>query len=158
MSLKEFNAVIQKLPDMDAAFIELPFDAEQVFGKKRVKVKAWFDGKLYRGTLMRMGRNCDWLGITQEIRKNIRKNPGDSVHVVIEEDKEERTIAIPEDLAELLRKNESESDYFHSLAFTHRKEYVNWILSAKREETRFARLEKTIDMLKRKKKNPTDKS
>jgi hypothetical protein len=158
MGKKEFNAVIQKLPDMDAAFIELPFDAEKIFGKKRVKVKAWFDGVLYRGTLMRMGRSCDWLGITQEIRKKICKNPGDTVHVVIEEDKEERIIAIPEDLAGLFRKNKTESDYFHSLAFTHQKEYVNWILDAKREETRHARLEKTIEMLKRKKKNPTDRS
>jgi hypothetical protein len=157
MSRQEFNAVILKFPDMDAAFIELPFDAESVFGKKRVKVKAWFDGILYRGTLMRMGRSCDWLGITQEIRKKIGKNPGDSVHVIIEEDKEERTIAIPEDLGELFKKNKSESDYFHSLAFTHRKEYINWILDAKREETRCIRLEKTIEMLNRKKKNPTDK-
>jgi hypothetical protein len=158
MSKQEFSAVIQKMPDIDAAYIELPFIAKQIFGKKRVKVKVWYDGELYRGTLMRMGMECDWIGITQEIRKKIGKNPGDIVHVVIEEDKEERTITIPEDLAELFKMNKSESDYFHSLAFTHRKEYVNWILSSKREETRFARLEKTIDMLKRKKKNPTDKS
>jgi hypothetical protein len=158
VSKQEFNAVIQKLPDMDAAFIDLPFDAEKSFGKKRVKVKAWFDGILYRGTLMRMGRSSDWLGITQEIRKKIGKIPGDTVHLIIEEDIEERTIVVPEDLAELLRKNKAESDFFHSLAFTHRKEYVSWIVDAKRQETRSARLEKTIDMLKRKKKNPTDKS
>jgi hypothetical protein len=157
MCKKEFSAVIRKLPDMDATFIELPFDAEKSFGKKRVKVKAWFDGILYRGTLMRMGRSCDWLGITKEIRKKIGKTPGDTVHVVIEEDKEERIIAIPQDLAELLLKNKSESDFFHSLAFTHRKEFVNWILDAKREETRRSRLEKTIDLLKRKRKNPADK-
>jgi hypothetical protein len=158
MSNQKFDATIQKLPEMDAAFIELPFKVEKIFGKKRVKVKACFDGVLYRGTLMRMGMSCDWLGITKELRKKIGKNPGDTVHVVIEEDKEERTIAIPEDLAELFKQNKSESNFFHSLAYTHRKEYVNWILGAKREETRLNRLEKTIEMLNLKKKNPTDKS
>jgi hypothetical protein len=156
MSKQEFNAVIKKLPGMDAAFIELPFNAEKIFGKKRVKVKAWFDGTLYRGTLMRMGMNCDWLGITQEIRKKICKDPGDTVHVVIEEDLEERTLAIPDDLASLLKKNKPESEFFHTLSFTNRKEYINWILDAKREETRIRRLEKTIEMLKRKKKNPSE--
>lgn len=158
MSKQEFDAVIQKLPDMDAAFVELPFIAENVFGKKRVKVKVWFDGELYRGTLMRMGMDCDWIGLTQEIRKKISKNPWDIVHVIIEEDQEERTIAIPEDLAELFKKNKTESVFFHSLSYTNRKEYVNWILEAKREETKLIRLEKTIEMLKRKKKNPSTKS
>jgi hypothetical protein len=157
MSRQEFDAVIQKLPDMDAAFVELPFNAENVFGKKRVKVKVWFDGELYRGTLMRMGMDCDWIGLTQELRKKIRKNPGEFVHVVIEEDMEERTLELPEDLSELLQKNKPESDFFHSLAFTHRKEYINWVLSAKREETRLKRLEMMIGMLNRKKKNPSEK-
>jgi len=35
------------------------------------------------------------------------------------------------------------------VAYTHRKEYVRWIEEAKREETRAARVVKTIDMLKK---------
>ena len=37
MSNLEFDAVIQKLPGMNAAFVELPFNAENVFGKKESK-------------------------------------------------------------------------------------------------------------------------
>ena len=157
MSILEFDAIIKKLPDMDAAFLELPFDAEKVFGKKRVKIKALFDGELYRGTLIRMGMDCDWVGITQEMRKKTGKNPGDLIHVVIEEDRDERTIDIPADLAEVLIQNKAESDYFQSLAFTHRKEYIRWITDAKRPETRASRVQKTIEMLSRKKKNPSEK-
>ncbi len=36
---------------------------------------------------------------------------------------------------------------FDALAFTHRKEYVVWILDAKKPETRAARLVKTVEML-----------
>lgn len=38
-------------------------------------------------------------------------------------------------------------NYFDSLAYSHKKEYVNWIESAKKEETRTNRIEKSIEML-----------
>ena len=43
------------------------------------------------------------------------------------------------------------------LSFSHRKEYVVWIVEAKKPETRAARLTKTVEMLARGKKNPSDK-
>ena len=142
---------------MNAAYIELPFNPEEVFGKKRVKIKAWFDGELYRSTLMRMGMECDWIGITQEVRNKINKNPGDPVHVIVEEDREERIVPVPEDLQALFLTHKAEADFFSTLSFTHRKEYVRWIEEAKRPETRQSRLSKTIVMLSQKKKNPSEK-
>jgi uncharacterized protein YdeI (YjbR/CyaY-like superfamily) len=37
--------------------------------------------------------------------------------------------------------------YFDSLAFSHRKEYIQWIESAKKEETRTKRIEQVIEKL-----------
>lgn len=151
----EFEAVMKKHESVNAGFIEFPFDVRQEFGgKNRVKVKAYIDGAVYRGSLVKMGGDCHWLGITQEVRKITGKNPGDIVHVVIEEDKEERTVEIPPDLLELMQKEEGLADYFGSLSFTHKKEYVRWIEEAKREETRKNRLFKAIEMLKNKRKTP----
>jgi len=48
--------------------------------------------------------------------------------------------------------------YFNSLAYSHKKEYVLWILIAKQDKTRQARLEKTVNMLSLGKKNPSDKA
>ena len=39
-----FEAVIQKVPDIDGAYVEIPFDVRAAFGKGRVKVHATFDG------------------------------------------------------------------------------------------------------------------
>jgi len=39
----EFEAKILKSPDMDAAYIEIPFDVKEAFGKGRVPVHATFD-------------------------------------------------------------------------------------------------------------------
>jgi hypothetical protein len=37
------------------AYVDIPFDVEEAFGKKRVPVRAWIDGEPCRGTLVRMG-------------------------------------------------------------------------------------------------------
>ena len=45
----EFEAVILKVPDIDGAYIEFPYDVREEFGKGRVKVHATFDGEPYDG-------------------------------------------------------------------------------------------------------------
>ncbi|TYP48134.1 DUF1905 domain-containing protein [Thermosediminibacter litoriperuensis] len=52
---QRFQAEIKKHEGINGAYIETPFDVEAVFGAKRVKVKAYFDGKEYRGSIVRMG-------------------------------------------------------------------------------------------------------
>jgi hypothetical protein len=56
MNLKayEFEAIIQKVPDIDGAYIEFPFNVRTEFGKGRVKVHATFDGEPYDGSLVRV--------------------------------------------------------------------------------------------------------
>ncbi len=82
-----FTAVIKKVPDMDAAYIEFPYDVMKEFGNGRVKVLATFDGELYQGSLVRMGTECHIIGIRKDIRKRISKQAGDSVTVTIKERK-----------------------------------------------------------------------
>ena len=152
-----FEAVLKKVPDIDAAYVLIPFDVEREYGKKgQVKVKAFIDGEPYRGSLVNMGYGM-MLGIRQDIRKKIGKKPGDTVHIMIEEDLEERKVEIPSDLKEMFFHNMDAERFFLQLSYTHKKEYVKWINEAKREETRAYRLEKTIRMLQEKKKNPSEK-
>lgn len=83
--LYEFEAVIQKVPDIDGAYVEIPFDVKKEFGKGRVPVKATFDGEPYEGSLVKMKTPCHILGIKKEIRAKIGKQPGDLVKVTFEE-------------------------------------------------------------------------
>jgi hypothetical protein len=68
-----------------------------------------------------------------------------------------KELIIPIDLQQLFLKNKSAQSFFDSLSYTNRKEYVVWVDSAKREETKAERLSKTIEKLKAKKKNPSEK-
>jgi bifunctional DNA-binding transcriptional regulator/antitoxin component of YhaV-PrlF toxin-antitoxin module len=144
----EFDTLIKKHETLNSGFIEFPYDVQKEFGKGRVKVNAWIEGYLYKGSLVKMGGECHWLGINQEVRKATGKNPGDIVHVIIEEDTEERTVAVPDDLMNLISKEPPVLTFFNKLSFTHKKEYVRWITEAKREETRKSRLVKAIEMMK----------
>ncbi|WP_158622625.1 YdeI/OmpD-associated family protein [Pedobacter sp. KBW06] len=63
----------------------------------------------------------------------------------------------PQDLLAALEQYPLALTYFESLAYSHRKEYVLWILTAKQDKTRLSRIEKTIEMLLTKRKNPNDK-
>ena len=87
----EFEAVIQKVPDQDGAYVAVPFDIKAEFGKGRLKVHATFDGEDYDGSIVNMGvKNpdgtiCYIIGVRKDIRAKIGKQPGDSVQVAIRE-------------------------------------------------------------------------
>lgn len=65
-----FEAVLQKVPDIDGAYIDFPYDARALFGKGRVKVHAEFDGVPYDGLLVRMGTPNHIIGVRKDIRSN----------------------------------------------------------------------------------------
>ena len=81
----EFTAVIRKVPDIDGAYVEIPFEVREEFGKGRVKAHATFDGVGYDGSLVRMGTPCHILGLRKDIRARIGKQPGDTVAVRLQE-------------------------------------------------------------------------
>lgn len=150
--MKKFNAEIKKIEEKDGAYIEIPFDVEEVYGAKRVKVKATFDGVEYRGSIVKMGLPCYIIGITKEIRKKIEKEPGDIIEVTIEKDEEERVVEIPTDFKERIELDNNIKEFWNTLSFSIQKKYVTWITSSKKEETRNKRIDTAIEKLKNKEK------
>lgn len=134
------------------AIVKIPFDVEKEYGKKRVKVKATFDGIPYRGSIVRMGTPYHCLGIRKDIRERIGKNIGDVVAVTIAEDTEPRVVVVPADFQTALGENAESTAFFKKLSYTHQKEYVRWIEDAKKEQTRINRIQRAIEMLKEGKK------
>lgn len=65
-----------------------------------------------------------------------------------------KEVKLPDDLTAALMKNKKVSDFFNTLSFTNKKEYIEWIVTAKREETRKERLDGTIEKLVKSWKNP----
>jgi hypothetical protein len=85
IKLYEFEAEIKKVPDIDGAYVEIPFDVKAEFGKGRVPVIATFDGETYEGSLVKMKTPCHIIGIRKDIRAKINKQPGDKIKVTLKE-------------------------------------------------------------------------
>jgi hypothetical protein len=125
-----------------------------------------------------LSRDANWECLTQHGYETVRSVALDSVWSAIRLKKPEesakpagfssvnpapgvdyvnRTIATPKELQALLDKNKTAATFYESLAFSHKREYVEWIISAKREETKAKRLETTMEKLTAKKKNFNEK-
>ncbi len=69
----------------------------------------------------------------------------------------ERTLELSTEFQQLLGKNKKAGVFFKSLSFTNRKEYVVWLESAKKPETKQKRLKDAIEKLLSEKRNPSEK-
>jgi hypothetical protein len=140
----EFEALIRS---SRGALVELPADTAQVFGTRaRFAIRATFNGVEYRGSTMPVGDGSFCLGVSKAVQLAAGVDIGDLVHVVVELDTAERTIEVPDDLATAL-KEAALTDTFNAMAYTHRREYVHWIVQAKKDETRRRRLARAIEMI-----------
>jgi hypothetical protein len=118
-----------------------------------VPVRATFDGVAFRGSLVKYGNPQHMLPVLKDVRAKIGKGVGDTIDVVVWKDDEVRTVEVPAEFAKLMKK-EGVLAAFEKLSYTHRKEYCRWIGEAKKEETRSARIAKSVEMLKKGIKTP----
>lgn len=139
-----------KLIDNDGSgmYVEFPHDVEETFGVKgRVPIKCSFDGIPYRGSLANMGMSCHALIVLKQIRETLNKSSGDSVHIILELDTDERKIELADDVLKILKKNSAAKSYWEKLSFSNQREYQQWIDSAKRVETRSTRINLMMEKL-----------
>jgi hypothetical protein len=138
----QFRAVIQ-LGDGGGAFVIVPFDVEKTFGK----ILATIDGQPYRGSLVRMGTPDHMLLVLKKIREKIGKSVGDEVSVELQEDFVLRQVEVPADVQKALAELDAMAN-FSRLSYSHQREYIQWVVEAKREQTRQSRINKMIELLK----------
>jgi Bacteriocin-protection, YdeI or OmpD-Associated len=65
-----------------------------------------------------------------------------------------KIVRLPEDFDKALKKSRKASQFLETLSFTNKKEYVEWIVTAKRDETRKERVNGSIERLEKGWKNP----
>lgn len=123
---------------------DIPQNRKAYFGW--VKVRGTIDGyEIRKYHLMPMGDGKLFLPVKAEIRKQIKKNEGDYVHVVLYPDNE--PLEIPEEFLLCLQEEPKALQFFKSLTESEQKFYIQWIYSAKKEETKINRLAKSINRL-----------
>jgi Bacteriocin-protection, YdeI or OmpD-Associated/Domain of unknown function (DUF1905) len=124
--------------------VEVPDEVVAALGGRgRIPVRASFNGVPYRGSIVRMG-GVMMLGVTKAIMAEAAAGPGDLLDIVVENDEAPREVEVPQELSKALKRNPAAAAVWDGVSFSHRREYVGYIVEAKREETRARRVEKTI--------------
>lgn len=114
-----------------------------------VRVKGTVDGaEIKKYHLMPMGNGNLFLPVKAEIRKKIKKQEGDTVHVILYADND--ALEIPEEFLSCLEHEPAALQFFNTLTDSQKKYYTDWVYTAKQEPTKITRLTKSVERLKRK--------
>ena len=147
----EFHSTVE-LGGKTATGIEVPVDVvETLGGGKRPPVTVTVGGHTYRTTVAPMGGRY-MIPLSAENRAASGLSAGDEVDVEITLDTAPREMKAPDDLAEALRASPEAEAFFESLSFSHKRSYVDWIVSAKQDETRQRRVAQAVELLLTKRK------
>ena len=149
MPKKEFNGRLERLEGAGTwIYVDIPFDVEKTFGgSDQVNVKGTVNGVSFRSSLRPHGDGTYFLVVNKSSRIAFKTVVGGSVKVVLEEDGALRTIEAPPDLMKALAGHPTAKAVWDQCSMSHKKEYVDWITEAKKEETRIRRVAQTIEKL-----------
>ena len=129
-------------------YLDIPPEITQELGAKgQVKVIGLVNGYPFRTSARPHGDGSHYIVVNRSIRDAIQATQGDVVHVVMEKDTAPRTVEVPNDFADALEANQQQGKAFEALSYSHKKEYVDWIESAKKVETRDKRIAQSLEML-----------
>ena len=127
-----------------AAIPEVLQDKRAPFGW--VKVKGSIDElEIKNYKLMPMGNGKLFLPVKADIRKKIGKKEGDWVHVILFADSD--PTSIPDELMTCLKDDPKALENFMRYSDGQQKEFIDWIYSAKTDDTKVQRIAETLRKL-----------
>lgn len=126
--------------------IVVPPEVAAAFGEARPPVRGTVNGVSFRSRLMVHG-GVTYLGLRNEVRAAAGIEPDADVAVALSHDTEPRTVHLPAELVAALEGDAVARERFEHLAFTHRREYAEWVAGAKQAETRARRAERAVALL-----------
>lgn len=126
----------------------IPFDVPATYGTNgRVSVKGTINRFPFQSSIFPEGDGSFHLMVNKGMQQGAGVKSGDEVEVVLQMDIGERTVEVPADLEKALKLNQDAEAKFAKLSPSARKEYVEWITSAKQPQTRERRIEKAIPLI-----------
>jgi Bacteriocin-protection, YdeI or OmpD-Associated/Domain of unknown function (DUF1905) len=134
-----------KVEEKTATYVVVPLDVPSVFGRERPPVRGTVNGTPLRSTIAKYGDEY-FVPIKRALREAAGAAAGDTVEMELELDTKPRIVRLPKDFAVALDDEARAS--FDRMSYSHRKEYVDWIKEAKREETRSRRIAKVVELIR----------
>ncbi|MEK6642310.1 MAG: YdeI/OmpD-associated family protein [Planctomycetota bacterium] len=137
-------------------FLTLPKEASSKLPSRgQVTVEGTFNGRPFPATLEPDGQGGHWLKVDRKLREAAGAEPGDVVTLEISPVAEEPEPKVPADLRKALAAATTKArEVWLDITPAARRDYIHWITSGKKAETRVKRIATACDMLAKGKRRP----
>lgn len=138
-------------------FASLPAETSAVLGARgRVPVVATVGGQSFRTSCFPDGKGGHTLQLNAAMRAAAGAGPGDTVAFSLAPASDDVAVEVPADLAKALRADKGAKAQWDAITPKARAEWTGWVTSAKRAETRSARVAKAVERLRGGAKRPSE--
>ncbi len=156
-SVFRFNARLLENPKTEGTdswmMLNVPARVSKRFPLRgMIKVEGTMNGHPFRAALIPNTSGGHWLRVNKAMRKGAGADAGDTVKLVILEPEPEP--AVPFDLRAALNTSHEAKTLWRDLTSIGRRDWIRWINSAKRPETRARRITRTVESLSSGKRHP----
>ncbi len=149
MAGKQFKAKL--VPEGEGrawTILKIPFRVEKVWGTRAMmRVRGTINGIAYRSTIFPLRDGSHLMMVSKEMQASANAKPGDTVKVVMQPDTAPRVVKAPPELKKAFAKNKAAKVAFEKMPYSHKKEYVEAIVEAKKPKTRARRIEGVLKMM-----------
>ena len=159
-SIVRFSATLRR-PVMtgnavDWTFVTLPGEASKKLPSRgMVSVEGTFNGVAFGAMLEPDGKGGHWLKVSRALRESAGAEAGDMVSLEIAPAAREPEPRLPADLRKALAfAHPSARVTWSDITPAARRDWIQWIESARREETRLKRISSACNMLAKGKRRP----
>lgn len=129
-------------------FLVLPKTASaKLPTRSMIAVEGTLNGKPFRATLEPDGQKSHWLKVSRKLRETAGADVGDVVTLEIAPAAEQPEPRVPADLRSALAAAPQAKAAWSDITPVARRDWIQWITSAKKVETRARRIENACDML-----------
>jgi hypothetical protein len=142
-----FRATLELFGKTATGLVVPPGLVEQLGRGKRPPVTVTINDYSYASTVAPMGGQF-LVGVAAEHRAGAKVAAGDDLDVTLTLDTSERTVTVPDDLANALAAVPGARRRFDELSYTNRREIVTGIESAKKADTRARRISAAVERLR----------
>lgn len=130
------------------AFLVLPKTASaKLPTRSMITVEGTINDHPFRATLAPDGQRSHWLKVSKALRQAAGVDVGDEFELEIKPSAKQLEPRVPADLRKALNAEPQALEVWSNLTTVARRDWILWITSAKRPETRVRRIENTCDML-----------
>ncbi len=146
---KKFKTKIVAIgPSGSWSEIQIPFSVEKEWGSRaRVSVCGTMNGFEFRSSIFPDGKGGHTMMVNKAMMAGGKAAQGDIVAMEMQPDTKPRTVEVPKDFKAALAGSAKAHAVFEAFSPSHRRAYVDWIMQAKRAETRESRIANAIKMI-----------